>query len=78
MAQYKYPGFLQQNNNPEFDKTHQPGFAAPWSGIYKCTACGWEATCNRNDPLPPQNHNQHTTQQGAIRWQLIVAHGTIP
>jgi hypothetical protein len=22
--------------------------------------------------LPPQNHHQHTQQQGAIRWRLAV------
>jgi hypothetical protein len=78
MAQYKYAKFLTQHDNPEYDKTHQPGVAAPWSGIYKCAGCGREATCNQHDPLPPQNHHQHNALQGAIRWQLIVAHGTLP
>ena len=78
MAQYKYSQNLNQSNNAEFDRTHQPGIAAPWSGIYKCSGCSKEATSNQNQPLPPQNHHQHTPQQGAIRWQLIVAHGTIP
>jgi hypothetical protein len=77
MAEYKYSRFLTQGHSAEYDQAHQPGFSAPWSGIYRCVGCGKEDTCNQYDPLPPQNHHQHTPQQGAIRWQLIVAHGRL-
>jgi hypothetical protein len=26
----------------------------------------------RDKPLPPQNHHQHNSNQGRIRWRLIV------
>jgi hypothetical protein len=36
-----------------------------------------EVTSVAGYPLPPQNHHQHTPAQGAIVWQLRVAHGVI-
>lgn len=78
MAQYKYGNFLNKSNNAEFDRIHAPSIAAPWSGIYQCVGCQREATCVQSYQLPPQNHHQHTPQQGQIRWRLLVAHGTLP
>ena len=72
MAQYKYGNLLAQNNHEAFDTELTPGTIAPNSGIYRCTACGDENACNKGNPLPPQNHKQHSPSQGAIRWKLLV------
>lgn len=72
MATYKYPQYLKQQDSAEFDRIHTPGTLAANSGIYRCEGCGHEAACNKGQPLPPQNHPQHTQAQGAIRWRLIV------
>lgn len=76
MAIYRYEEFLAKTGNEEFDKLHQPGAPAPYSGIYRCMGCGREVASNEGQPLPPQNHHQHTTNQGAIRWRLIVYAGS--
>jgi hypothetical protein len=73
MAIYKYPQFLTQSNHAAYDAIHQPGAAAPYSGIYRCEGCGQNDACNHGQPLPPQNHHQHNASQGKIRWRLIVA-----
>jgi hypothetical protein len=73
MALYKHPSILQQSDHAAFDEIHQPGAITPYSGIYRCAGCAHEIASNAGNPLPPQNHHQHTTQQGRIRWQLIVS-----
>ena len=72
MALYKHAQYISKSEDPAFDKEHGPGTKCPLSGIYRCMGCGREAACNGGDPLPPQNHHQHTSAQGAIRWKLIV------
>lgn len=72
MALYKYDQYVTKTTDGAFDRDYSPGSEAPLSGIYKCLACGREAACNHPDPLPPQNHHQHTVSQGAIRWRLAV------
>jgi hypothetical protein len=72
MATYKHSQFLAKSDHSAFDRVHTPGAAAPFSGIYRCDGCGREAACNQLQPLPPQNHHQHSTSQGEIRWRLIV------
>jgi len=74
MALYKYPNFLQPSDHQAFDLWHNPGAATPYSGIYRCEACGKEIGSVYGFPLPPQNHHQHTILQGPIRWRLIVTH----
>jgi hypothetical protein len=71
MASYKYGQHLVQNNSDAFDRELKPGEAGPWSGIYRCTNCGDEVAANANNPLPPQNHRQHTGT-APIRWKLLV------
>jgi len=73
MAIYKYPQYLSQSNHAAFDTIHQPGASTPYSGIYRCEGCGVNEVSTFGHPLPPQNHHQHTPQQGKIRWRLIVA-----
>jgi len=56
--------------------TYGPGDTVPTSGIYRCLGCKREITSNENDPFPPQNHHQHTTNQGSIKWKLNVRTNT--
>jgi hypothetical protein len=72
MAMYKDSLYLTQNADRAFDNEHSPDFHAPRSGIYRCGGCGREAACNQGESLPPQNHHQHNTNQGKIRWKLVV------
>jgi hypothetical protein len=72
MAYYKYSQFLQQWQHDQFDQVFEPGMSTGWSGIYRCEGCGKEITSVTGHPLPPQNHHQHTSSQGRIRWRLIV------
>jgi len=56
-------------------KTITPvGHTAPHSGLYKCVGCGHVVVSTAGNHMPPQNHPQHSTSQGAIRWQLVVSH----
>lgn len=72
MALYQNGNELTHEIAAKFDAVYTPGTSAPYSGIYICTNCRDEAACNHGDPLPPQNHRQHSTAKGAIRWQLLV------
>jgi hypothetical protein len=74
MSQYKYINFLKKNESNDFDLLYQPGAITPYSGIYRCRACGTEDISKQGNPLPPQNHHQHTVGLGPIIWQLIVSH----
>lgn len=73
MANYKYPQYLAQSNHVAFDAIHSAASTAPHSGIYRCEGCGENIVSTHNHTLPPQNHHQHSVQQGTIRWKLIVA-----
>jgi hypothetical protein len=72
MASYKHGEYLHQNQHEEFDRVLTPGTIAANSGIYRCVGCGDEVACNKDNPLPSQNHRQHNPNQGAIRWKLLV------
>jgi DNA-directed RNA polymerase subunit RPC12/RpoP len=72
MALYKNSASLTQTNDTHFDSIHQPGSTTPFSAIYRCTGCGREIVSEENKPFPPQNHHQHTSAQGYIRWQMTV------
>jgi hypothetical protein len=72
MAQYKYAQYLSLNQHSAFDDLNEPGTIAANSGIYRCENCGDEYACNKGNPLPPQNHKQHSPNRGPIRWRLIV------
>jgi hypothetical protein len=54
-----------------WDASYSPGDIVPYSGIYRCRACGKEITSNGGDPFPPQNHHQHSPSR-PISWHLIV------
>jgi len=72
MALYKNSSYLASSNDAAFDVIHTPGTSTPHSGIYRCEGCGSEIASNAGNPLPPQNHHQHSQAQGTIRWRLIV------
>ncbi len=72
MALYKNANYLQQNNHNTFDVDHAPGEIPPNSGVYRCMGCGREIVAEQSRKFPPQNHHQHTYNQGAIRWRMIV------
>jgi hypothetical protein len=73
-ALYKNADYLQHSTHEAFDKIHEASYQTPYSGIYRCEGCGKCVTSVHPHPLPPQNHHQHTVQQGRIRWRLIVSH----
>jgi hypothetical protein len=72
MALFKSTIYVKASADAAFDKIHKPGDPTPHSGIYRCEGCGKEVTSNSGNPLPPQNHHQHTSGQGDIRWRMIV------
>ena len=72
MALYKYIQYLRQSSDGAFDSVHAPGHATPHSGIYRCEGCGKEVASNGGNPLPPQNHHQHSPAHGSIRWRMAV------
>lgn len=63
-------------NKVWWKKTYGPGDTVPVSGIYRCLGCNKEITSNGDDPFPPQNHHQHSTAQGTIRWKLNIRTNT--
>ncbi|CAM3169517.1 hypothetical protein SPAN111604_07995 [Sphingomonas antarctica] len=73
-AIYKHTTHLEQSNSDAFDTITPVGHSAPYSGIYRCKGCGHMISSTKGHTLPPQNHPQHSTAQGQIRWQLIVGH----
>lgn len=57
--------------NHHWKTLYSPSDTVPVSGIYYCTNCNREVTCNKDDPFPPQNHAQHPCDD-EIKWQLNV------
>ncbi len=73
MAVYKRGNYLSHNETSDaFDNLYGPGVAAPYAGIYRCLGCHREIGIAEGHILPPQTHHTNTTEQGGIRWQLIV------
>ena len=69
---YKDIKYLIKSDSDKFDAIHKPGASTPYSGVYRCEGCGAGVASNAGNPLPPQNHHQHTVAQGEIRWRMIV------
>ena len=81
MALYKHLTHLHKyggQTHEIFDDVYSPGGTVPWSGIYRCVGCGREVVHTIGKPLPPQNHHQHASSQGEIRWRLIVTDSPEP
>ena len=70
MAFYNDARYLRQLEHDNFHHERQPGWISPDSAIYRCVHCGDEITCNKGNPLPPQNHHQHNSGF-PIRWKLV-------
>ncbi len=78
MPYYKHDHFLHRSDETLFDQVHDPGVAAPCSGIYRCETCGFEAVSSDRNPLPAaQDCQQHDSrwhcQPGIVRWRLVSA-----
>jgi hypothetical protein len=78
MALFKHVGYLLRNEHEAFDHDYEPDQVSPHSGIYRCMGCGREVVTEEGRALPPQNHHQHTTEQGTVRWRMIVYAGHNP
>lgn len=63
-------------NSGHWKGEYDPGDTVPVSGIYRCIGCTREITSNAKDPFPPQNHHQHTTAQGKVKWKLNIRSNT--
>lgn len=72
MAIYKRNTDIGKSSSGTFDKEYKPGETPDHSGIYRCKGCGREVVAEESRKLPPQNHHEHTTSQGNIRWRLTV------
>lgn len=72
MAIYKRDSDLVKSSDSAFDKEYKPGESPDHSGIYRCKGCAREVVGEEARKLPPQNHHEHSTSQGDIRWRLTV------
>ena len=72
MALYKNLAWLTKSEDAVFDVVYSIGQKPVHSGIYRCLGCGREVVGEMERTLPPQNHHQHSPQQGAVRWQLAT------
>jgi len=78
MAYYKYPGFVEPRDHPDFEAPCTPGAFVKHSGIYKCH-CGFETITSDALALPPQKRcSDHANEwfgspAGKVKWYLIVA-----
>lgn len=73
MPAYNDPDYFDRRPGPAFNVLYNPGERAPYSGIYRCENCADEIAHNGGNPLPPQNHHQHTNRFLPIVWRLIAA-----
>ena len=72
MALYRYAQYIGKSGDTVFDSIYKPGEKPPHSGIYRCEGCGREIVAEESRTFPPQNHHEHSTAQGLIRWRLAV------
>lgn len=69
---YQDTSHVLHTTDARFDVIHKPGDHAASAGVYRCEGCGNTIYSEMGNPLPPQNHHQHTLDQGSIRWRLLV------
>jgi hypothetical protein len=72
MATYKHANYLQPTHSEDFDTDYSPGVPAPYAGIYRCMGCHREIAIALGHFLPPEEDHAHVSQQGDIRWRMIV------
>jgi len=79
MPNYKNPNvFNQRPDDGNFDLIYKPGQPTPFSGIYRCTSCGFEVVSTYGHALPPTEicptHSPRwRCNHGLVRWQLVAA-----
>jgi hypothetical protein len=78
MPNYKDAKYLKENTSAAFDTILKPGQITPNSGIYRCDACGFEASSTEGHPLPPAESCSHhggrwKCSVGQVRWRLVAA-----
>lgn len=86
MAMYKNNEYLTLTNSNEeyWDKEYSSGEEVPVSGIYRCTDCGEEVTCNKGDVFPPNDHAHSKAvsflsrlkDKSSKKWMLIIQTNT--
>ena len=72
MALFKDPDRFTRSKDSGFDQMHTAGETTPFSGIYRCEGCGHEIVSQEYAPLPCEQSHLHATNEGQIRWRLIV------
>jgi len=70
--------FRQLKDDGNFDVLHAPGQPTPFSGIYRCVSCGFEAVSTRHHPLPPEitcaaHGGTWPNDHGWVQWKLVAA-----
>jgi hypothetical protein len=70
MALYKYADDVGTSTSDAFDKIHDVGEGAPWSGIYRCGSCAAEIGIDAGRTLPPTHAG--AAQGHKITWRLVV------
>ena len=72
MALYKNANWMTKSDDDAFDTVYEPGSTPVHSGIFRCLGCGREVVGEMERKLPPQNHHQHSTSQGSVRWKMAA------
>jgi len=78
MPNYADGTYFTQRDTSTFNQVFAPGTPAPASGIYRCDACGFEASSTVGHPLPPaRDCGAHGARwrcaRGHVRWRLVAA-----
>ncbi len=63
--------------HPNFNSSCQAGIRAPFSGIYRCTDCGYEIAASTEAMLPmahddPRHDREEWNCSGQIKWQPVA------
>lgn len=79
MPIYHNPNVFAQAVDPAFEQLLTPGTITPYSGIYRCDTCGYEAVSTKGHRLPPQHYcDQHHIEwlhcrpNWEVRWRLVA------
>lgn len=73
MAVYKQLDFLTRSTHLAFDAITPSGKVTPYSGIFRCVACGREIAAPGGSVLPGDEHHAHADLHAPVEWLLIVA-----
>ena len=79
MPNYKDGAFFgHRPTDHNFDTLYSPGQTTPFSGIYRCKSCGFEAVSTKGHTLPPERFcSSHSLEwkgkTGLVNWHLVAA-----